>query len=37
MDGNMIFCIAIFVAYYIFAWSYLSEMDKYNDDNEDED
>ena len=32
MSFNTIFCIGMFVAYYIIAWSYLSEMDKWEQD-----
>lgn len=37
MSFDTAFCIAMFVAYYIIAWSYLSECDKYNNSDEDED
>lgn len=37
MSFDTIFCIVVFAAYYIIAWSYLSEMDKWeNDQNNDE-
>lgn len=36
MGFDTIFCIGIFVAYYIIAWSYLSEMDKWENDQYDD-
>lgn len=36
MSFNTAFCVIMFVAYYIIAWSYLSEMDKYDNDDDEE-
>lgn len=36
MSFDTIFCIVVFAAYYIIAWSYLSEIDKYNNDDDED-